>query len=534
MNDRMMAVRIRMGAFALATCSLALGATPFKAVPDATVRGYFDRFTADDDEQYRETIPNGEATAWALDAIPRFVCPDADIERTYYFRWWTYRKHLRKGQDGRWVVTEFMPNVGYAGVENTISCPFNHHVNEGRWLREPAYVRDYIAVMMQKGKPRSYVCAPAWGAWAFACATGEWTSEQALLDLFVKNYEACEPQGKRWGLSLADPRVSCRVPIKGVDVRTGFNAESGLFEMAGNYEGSEFALSVDGARPLVNAFMWADATAIARLVRRAGNAVCAERFEAKAAALEKAIKATLWNPKKLFFTARAADGAQDDVCELNGYAPFAVGMPLAGFGAAWAGVLDEKGFLAPKGLVFPRRDTPGFQAGLDRAQHPCMWNGPSWPYATSVALTGLANALRAHVAGPATREDFARLVGLYARQHVRMREDGRVVPWIDENLSGFTGEWLARARRLPPNGKTPKGFRETGKDYNHSTFCDLVISGLCGVVPQADGQLKVEPLAPAAWDWWCLDGVRYHGRDVTILYDRDGTHFNCGKGLVIR
>ena len=210
-------------------------------------------------------------------------------------------------------------------------------------------------------------------------------------------------------------------------------------------------------------------------------------------------------------------------------------MPLAGFGAAWRGIVDTRGFLAPKGLVFPRRDAPGFEDGPDVTRHECLWNGPSWPYATSVALTGFARALQSRLDLPVGREDFARLMGLYARQHRRVREDGRTVAWIDENLSGFTGEWLARdilLAQAKAEGRAPKP-RERGKDYNHSTFCDLVITGLCGLVPQTDGAVKVDPLAPAAWDWWCLDGVRYHGRDVTVLFDRDGTHYGRGKGLVI-
>ena len=60
-----------------------------------------------------------------------------------------------------------------------------------------------------------------------------------------------------------------------------------------------------------------------------------------------------------------------------------------------------------------------------------------------------------------------------------------------------------------------------------------MIAGLCGVVPQADGAIVVKPLAPAAWDWWCVDGVRYHGHDLTVLFDRDGTRYGRGKGLVV-
>ena len=33
------------------------------------------------------------------------------------------------------------------------------------------------------------------------------------------------------------------------------------------------------------------------------------------------------------------------------------------------------------------------------------------------------------------------------------------------------------------------------------------------------------------WDYFCLDQVRYHGRWLTILYDKTGERYHQGKGL---
>ena len=128
-----------------------------------------------------------------------------------------------------------------------------------------------------------------------------------------------------------------------------------------------------------------------------------------------------------------------------------------------------------------------------------------------------------------------KLLHQYAAQQVLTHPDGRKVPWIDENLHPFTGVWQARHIMIEQDrlGLRKMRYRERGKDYNHSTFCDLVIAGLCGIVPQEDGKLCVKPLAPKEWDWWCIDGVRYHGRDITVLFDRDGTRYGKGKGRVV-
>ena len=505
-------------AIVVAACAADL---PAPVLDEAIVNRYFDEFRLADEELYPHDIRNGHAGSWALSSIPRFECPDKDIERTYYFRWWTYRKHLRKMQ-GRWVVTEFLPDVPWAGKNNTISCPLNHHFMEGRWLRNKTYLDDYLRFMAREGTingPRAYACAPAWCAVERAKVTGDRGTVAELIPDFARNYEAWE---KGWALD-------------GGKFAAGFRPERGLFDLTGDREGTEFALSPDGARPMVNSAMWAEATAIAQLARESGDAALARRFADRAAALEKSIKGKLWNGGRRFFTTLSADGKLDDVCELHGYAPFYFRMPLDGFAEAWRPLLSESGFFAPKGLTFPMRDTPGFNAEPDFAKHECLWDGPSWPYATSIALAALYETLQSGAEIPVADGAFARLLGQYAAQQVRTRKDGRTVPWIDENLNPFTGDWQARSILVEQSrraGREPR-FRERGKDYNHSTFCDLVIAGLCGFVPQADGKVVVKPLAPKSWDWWCVDGIRYHGHDVTVLFDRDGTRYGRGCGLVV-
>ncbi len=96
---------------------------------------------------------------------------------------------------------------------------------------------------------------------------------------------------------------------------------------------------------------------------------------------------------------------------------------------------------------------------------------------------------------------------------------------------------LSALRRQLQPGRSRNGRQshpERGKDYNHSTFCDLVITGLVGLRPRPDDIIEVNPLVPeGTWDYFCLDGVRYHGRTLTILYDRTGTRYRRGAGLQV-
>ena len=59
------------------------------------LKDYIDTFNADDDELYSQEIPDSSAYDFLSDRIPLLDCPDKNIEKTYYFRWWTLRKHWK-------------------------------------------------------------------------------------------------------------------------------------------------------------------------------------------------------------------------------------------------------------------------------------------------------------------------------------------------------------------------------------------------------------------------------------------------------
>jgi hypothetical protein len=57
---------------------------------------------------------------------------------------------------------------------------------------------------------------------------------------------------------------------------------------------------------------------------------------------------------------------------------------------------------------------------------------------------------------------------------------------------------------------------------------------LVGIVPRDDNTVEVDPLIPAgSWNWFCLDGVSYHGHQLTIVWDHTGQHYWRGAGIAI-
>ena len=94
-------------------------------------RHYIEKFNQNDQETVVNYIPNSAAWQWIQDNVPLFGCPDKEIEEIYYFRWWTYRKHLRQTPVG-FVISEFLPQVSWSKKFNTINCAAGHHFYTAR------------------------------------------------------------------------------------------------------------------------------------------------------------------------------------------------------------------------------------------------------------------------------------------------------------------------------------------------------------------------------------------------------------------
>jgi predicted GH43/DUF377 family glycosyl hydrolase len=475
---------------------------------------YVHAFNQHDRELYVQYIPNTAAWEFLSRNIPLLDCPDKAIEEIYYFRWWTYRKHIKETPDG-FVITEFLPPVAWAGQHNTINCSAAHHFREGRWLKDGRFLDDYAFFWFRKGgNVRSYSFWAADSIWARTQVTGDDRVARELLPDLILNYEAWE----------ADHRDA-----------------SGLFWQVDDRDGMEVSISGalhpqgQGYRATINSYMYGDAVAIAQMADRFGQPAVADRFRAKAAEIRRLTQEKLWDPAARFFKVlpRGDHARLSDVREEHGYTPWYFNLPDADKSVAWAQVMDPQGFYAPYGPTTAEQRHPKF--AVSYAGHECQWNGPSWPFATAITLSGMANLLNQYQQNVVQREDYFNLLKIYTASHRRKLDDGRVVPWIDENLNPTNGDWLSRTRlKFWKNGAwdAGKGGEERGKDYNHSTYCDLVISGLIGLRPRADETVEVNPLVPeGTWEYFCLDRIRYHGHGLTILYDKTGERYQRGTGL---
>ena len=490
----------------------AVGRAADTLLDPAQSRHHIEFFNAMVPEDPVTSIPNADAWQWMRQNIPFFTCPDAATEQIYYYRWWTYRKAISATPAGH-IVTEFVKPVPHAGEYNALSCALGHHIAEGRWLRDRTYIDEDIHYWLRGGvrgglakNLHQFSGWVAWGVLDRFHVTGDAPAAAAYLDPLVADYRQWEEE-----------RLTA----------------SGLFWQRDVSDGMEESASggrkVRNIRPSINSYMYGNAVAIAKIAELAGQRALAAEYRDKAAQLKSLVQQKLWNPAARFFETLDEKGQFVPVRENIGFTPWYFGLPDPdkGYDAAWKQLMDPAGFAAPYGPTTVDRRSPLFKLVYEGDD--CQWNGPAWPFSTTITLRAMANVLNEYRQTSVGVADYFRAFAIYTgSQHLKL-DDGRVIPWIDENQNPDTGEWIARAMKIR------KGtFYGRGDHYNHSGYCDLVIAGLAGLRPRPDQTIEVNPLVPeGSWDWFCLDGVPYHGKSVSIVGDRTGRKFRRGRGLSV-
>jgi hypothetical protein len=456
-------------------------------------------FNSLDSEDVKNYVSNADSYNWLSDNIPLFDCPDSAIQKIYYYRWWTFRKHLKLTPNG-YIFTEFITKMNHGGKYNAISSALGHHIYEGRWLHNPEYVEKYIDFWLYEDKMEKKPHLHAFSGWL----------ENSVYNLYLVNHDASFIKQNLDSLE-ADYKLweqEKQLPDK---MFWQFDVRDAMEE---SISGGRKEKNV---RPTINSYMYGNADALAKMYALTGNSTMEKQYQQKATELKKLVQQNLWNEQASFFEVKKPDAKFADAREELGYIPWYFNLPddKSKYAKAWEQLTNPTGFNAPWGITTAERRHPLFRT--HGSGHGCEWDGAVWPFATTQTLKGLANLLTVYKNKDGmTTQVFYNEFEKYAHSFVMKGQT-----YIGEYQDEKNGEWL-------------KGDNPRSRFYNHSGFADLVINDLVGLKPRADQILEIYPLIPQKqWDWFCLDNVFYHGKSITILWDKSGSKYHKGKGMHI-
>lgn len=466
------------------------------------------------DHQKLATEYFAEDSAWLADNIPFFECSDKEIEQVYYYRWKLYKAHIRNTGPNEFIITEFIDHVAWDREPFcTINAASMHHIYEGRWLRDPRYMDGYINNLYQQGgNDRRYSESVADAAYARYLVDGDQDFIVAQLDKMKSTYEGWydhydSTKKMFWIPAMPDATEYTIASIDGSGGTAGFDG------------GETF-------RPTINSYMYGNALAISKIAALKDDEQTRHTYAQRAKELKSLVEKNLWNDSLQHFTDRyKMDNSFVKYWtfirgrELAGMAPWYFNLPADNneYTLAWKHVLDTTQLLGKYGF---RTNEPSYEYYFKQfiwfeGKRGSQWNGPSWPYQSSQALTSMANVLNNYHQQVVSNSDYLHVLRLFTRQHYL--PDGKInlVENYDPNLGG------------------PIVYYYWSNHYLHSTYNNLVISGLCGVRPSEGDSLTINPLVDHSIRYFYLDNINYRGHDVSVVYDQDGSRYNIGKGLTV-
>jgi hypothetical protein len=456
----------------------------------------------------------GEDAKWFMDNTPFFECSDKKLEQVFYYRWKMYKAHIRNVGLNEFVITEFINHVGWdRDPYCTINAASMHHIYEGRWLKDNRYMDGYINYLFQQGgNDRRYSESIADAAYARFLVNGD-------TAFIVRQLDSMKMVYNKWADHFDSTRQLYYIPA--MPDATEYTIAS--IDASGGKDGFEGG---DAFRPTINSYMYGNAMAIAKIALLKNDYATAKEYQERADNLKYNVESNLWSDTLQHFADRFKVNNKyvhnwDFIRgrELAGMIPWYFDLPAdeARFNSAWRHVLDTSQLLGKYGL---RTNEPSYPyyfhqfVYFDGARG-SQWNGPSWPYQTSQVLTGMANLLNDYKQTSVTSSDYLGLLKQFAGQHYLSDSVINLVENYDPNLGG------------------PIVHYYWSNHYNHSAFNNLIITGLCGIRPSMSDTLTINPLIDSTISYFALSNLNYHGHRITVVYDRDGTKYNMGKGLSV-
>ncbi|MBE7558142.1 hypothetical protein HS125_04020 [bacterium] len=452
--------------------------------------------------------------AWFDDNVPTFTCSDPYMEKLWKYRWFVARHCLCRAGVGYLQDPCFYEGLRY--YMRLISYSSPHIMNEVRWLRDSRYafgqVRNHARLAGENGEFRDGIVHRRDSFYTHWISRTTWDAYQVHPD-------------KRFLAEIAPAMASDTLGIMKV-CDANNNAllappshwHTGMEWQPSFWYFHRFDNTKDEAkleRADYVAYHYGNASAKAAAFAELGDASRAAEFNALADRIQKQCLFWMWDRQdQFFYSIRESDAAVALCREIVGFYPFytLLAPDHPHYTAALRYLVDPNEFWNPFPLATVTKKNVAYSPHIQEWPGPggritgCMWNGPTWPHANSIIANVMANALRLYRQDAITPKIFWDFMDRYT--HLQFENDDLEKPMIQEYYDGETG-------------------RAYGcRDYFHSTYNDLIIRCLGGLEPATDDVVRLRPI-PSPLRWFRLDGIPYHGHELSITWSKGRTH---GRG----
>ncbi len=460
-----------------------------------------------------------EYDAW-FDDVPVFESDDPLLDTTWWYRWFILRHtyaepnlgHFHHGvfYEGRAHKTAKEPYAPW-GHEFTQLIPMSTpmHVTDARWKHDGTCCRETLKtlldsmdkdgvfrMMMTDKFSFTFGNYAQWGLYQFFLAHRDEAFILDVLEGFKKNVRGV------WDLYRGDEgdlQIAYNHRRPGKEYQPAYWYFEGYPDNASNEASYTWLKRVD-----LSTYLYVNARGIEKLCS-AVNDPEAGAFKDLADRLEEQVLNWMWDEETGFFYDLHFENHQK-----------ALVKGVTGIYPIWAGMTDERHlrvldayfseaeFAAGSAFASVTKRCPvyypqgSWKGQFFKGRDGCMWDGPSWPYTTCIALDAIGEQSKRYAHG--FDGQFGRFLREYAWQHYRNKSLNE--PYLVEHYNAETGEMLS-----------------DDVDYSHSFFIDLIVKHVAGLAPTEHG-FTVDPI-DVGLSRFSLTNVVLNGLEISIHYQKE-------------
>ena len=464
---------------------------------------------------------SAEYLRWFDDA-PAFECSDPYIERCWRYRLYILRSCLARpglgylkhelfyeGRAHGMAKTEYSASGWEFSRLIPLSTPLT--MTDMRWCRRPETSREAFRALIDTANSdgafsvssvdangKEYVNFAGWALYNFYLLWGDREFIREVLPGFKKDLLSVHARHKG---ERDDLQICYTHALTGKEYQPGywfFTNQCFPPKVRGTQEGYTPLKRVD-----CSVYMYLNCMGLGALCREVEDADAGRFFEI-AESIRRDVLDKMWDK---------TGGCFYDLhyqTDKKAYVKHIVSVyPL------WAGITGEEHlkqldylfspdyFARGSGFASAAADCPvyspsgGWKGDYFKGRDGCMWNGPSWPYTTCIALDAAARQSKAH--GHLWDGEFMRFFRQYTMEHFRGGDIDQ--PYLVEFYNAETGEALSDEA-----------------DYNHSFYIDLVVRHIAGIEPDEKG-FCFSPV-DAGLSHFALKDVLVRGHRIDVYYQK--------------
>jgi len=498
-------------------------------IPESTTA--FERIAGQSPSDAFRTQTTGYNTWWA-DNVPYLETPSPELDKSLFYRWWLLRTNFLDanipGNDYQFPTT--IEGVFGQAYNNAIVLTVGMFIDDLKYFRDPTSAYGSWISAGEVARSAAYVDNPGnpnnWSAsYANYISESAWESYRlhggdSSIAAKLAEYAEDDIEGQ---LKTFDGNGNGLIEYTN-PAWTGNDVDAVSFSWRGPDPWHSLAMD----RP-ESAYLYSGAVAAAQAYRLAGNETAAQRMEAQAAKTKKSVLDVLWEDKRATpdesgfygdmikgsYAANGYGGTAGEKIpwkEVNMFYPYTVGlMPKPGDAD-----FDEKYLKAFRLFVDSDEYSPFpfFTANQADAKARAQ-RDPGRVYSnnfstinSTVMFRLLSSAIRDYPNDFLTSDYYKKLLSWNA--------------WASYEKGDVTRQ---NENEFWAHGSAAGGGDIKYRSWIHQTQLGTtnftVIEDAMGLQSRTDDKLEVSPI-DIDWDHFAANNIRYHDRDVSIVWDAPG------------